>query len=86
MTKAVDRLAVVENISKNIENGKYNEKAEVGDPQLTEAERQKIIVHFDTLRRRPVNRIKANIARKMAEKITLDVNKDTEIIISLKVI
>lgn len=80
MAKAVDRLAVVENISKNIENGKYNEKAEVGDPQLTEIERQKIIVHFDTLRKKPLNRIKANIARKMAEKITLDVNKDTEIV------
>lgn len=80
MTKATDRLKVVENISKNIENGRYNDKVEIGDPELTEEERKKRIISFDTLRKSPINRIKANVARKMAEKITFDINADTEIV------
>ena len=47
MGKSVDRLKVVENIEKNINLGKYNDKVEEGDPILTEEEREELIVKCD---------------------------------------
>lgn len=80
MEKSIDRLEVIDNIEKNILENRFNDKVEISDPILTEEERQKLILKFDSLKKKWMNKFKAVVARTIVDKLTLDINKNTEII------
>lgn len=80
MEKNVERLKVIENIEKNVLENRFNDKVEEGDPTLTEEERQKIILNFDCLKKKWMNKFKAVVARTIVDKLTVDINRNTEII------
>lgn len=79
IVKNEERLKVIENIKKAIESGNYNHKVEIGDPTITDEQRQKMIINFDSLRRRLPKRMNAWASRKVADLATEMVNKTTEI-------
>lgn len=79
VVKSEERLKVIQNIKKAIESGNYNNKVEIGDPTITDEERQKRIINFDSLRRRIPSRMNAWASRKVADIATEMVNKTTEI-------
>ena len=80
MEKNKDRLVVIENIKKCVEQNDFNSKVEVGDHIVTEEERQNVVMKFDTLRENPLNVPKRAAARKIANEYTKIINKTTEII------
>ncbi len=80
MIKDEGRLKVIENIENAIKENNLNRKVEEGDPVLTPEDRRNIIVNFDILKKKYSNRKMAEIARKTANKITMKINEDTEII------
>lgn len=74
------RLAVIDNIKTALAEGNSFAKVEIGDPQVTDEDVKRVIEPFDTLRRRPINKIKAHIARRIAEKETKARNTNTKIV------
>lgn len=78
--KSKERLEVIKNIKKNIQEGKFNSKVETGDHVVTDEEREKIVLNFDTLRENPINTPKRAAARKIANGFTKIFNKNTEIV------
>ncbi len=79
MTQHEERLAVIENIRKALSDGDFFRKVELFDPVVSDEDVKRVIEPFDTLRRKPINKIKASIARKMAESETKKRNTATEI-------
>ena len=75
-----ERLAVIENIRAAVAEGDSFRKVELSDPMITEEDIRRVIVPFDTLRRKPSSKIKAFFARKLAELMTRAVNRDTELV------
>ena len=82
--KNEERLKVIENIKNNIANNKLNSKVELNDPVMTEEQREKIIMNFDSIRRTLPKRIKRWEARKIAKNYTKLFNFGTTKIIGLK--
>jgi len=82
--KSEERLKVIENIKKNVEEGKLNDKVELNDPVMTDEDREKYILHFDSLRNSISKRIKRRSARKIAKQYTKIFNFGTTKIIGLK--
>lgn len=80
MEKNQNRLVVIENIKKCVENNQFNSKVEVGDHVVTEEERAEIVMNFDTLRENKKNIAKRATARKIANKFTKYFNKNTQIV------
>lgn len=80
MKKSGDRLLVIENIKKLVEEKKFNNKVELGDHIVTDDERKNIVMKFDTLREKPMNTAKRLAAMKLANEFTKIYNKNTEII------
>ena len=87
MNKTVDtasmdkeRLLVIENIRTALCEGDSFRKVELYDPTPTDEEIKRVILPFDTLRKKPLNKIKAKIARIIAERETKKINIDTEIV------
>lgn len=80
MKKDEGRLRVIQNIKNAIEANELNRKVEEGDHVVTEEDRRTTIIGFDILKKKPGNYTKAEIARHMADKITSQINVDTEII------
>ena len=78
MKKDKSRLRVVKNIEKAINENDFNRKVEESDPIMTDEKRKKYILKFDILKKNPINKIKANVARKIADKLTLQINAETE--------
>ena len=74
------RLAVIDNMKAALASGNSFAKVEIGDPQVTDEDVKRVIEPFDTLRRKPINKIKARIARHIAEKETKARNTNTKII------
>ena len=74
------RLAVIDNIRAALAEGNTFAKVEIGDPTVTDEDVKRVIEPFDTLRRRPVNKIKAFVARRIAEKATKASNARTRIV------
>lgn len=74
------RLAVIDNIRAALAEGNSFAKVEIGDPQVTDEDVKRVIEPFDTLRRNPINKIKAHIARRIAERETEARNKNTKIV------
>ena len=75
-----ERLAVIDNIAKALRGGDSFRKVEIGDPKPTKKHIKRKIVPFDNLRKRPINKLKRTIARRIANKQTVKLNTDTEIV------
>ncbi len=80
MEKSKDRLAVIENIKKNISENKLNSKVEIGDPEITEDFFKKRVQNYDIFKRNPINKIKNIITRKIVDNYVEMFNSDTEIV------
>ena len=78
--KRRERLAVIDNIKRALEDGDSFRKVEIGDPKPSERDIKKKIVPFDNLRKKPVNKMKRAIARAIANKATFMINSETEIV------
>lgn len=78
--KRRERLAVIGNIAEAIKDGDSFRKVEIGDPKPTQRDIKRKIVPFDNLRKKTINRIKRALARAIANKATLMVNSETEIV------
>ncbi len=75
-----DRLAVIDNIALALRDGDSFRKVEIGDPEPTAEDIKRVILPFDNMRRGPVSRFKAYIAGKIAERETIRMNDETDIL------
>jgi len=75
-----EKLEIINNIKRALEKGDTFAKVSVGDPCPTEEDIKRVILPFDNERKKPVSKIKAFAARKMAESLTKKVNVGTEIV------
>ena len=75
-----ERLKVIANIEAALKDNNHFAKVELHDPVITDADRQRVICPFDNLRRKPINKIKAGIARRIAERETKKRNTNTAIV------
>lgn len=80
MEKSKDRLNVIENIRKSIEASNFNAKVEEGDPIVSNEDREKVILNYDTKKRKIRNKVEYYFAKSLTDSITNKVNKETEII------
>lgn len=80
MEKDKERLAVIENIKKNLSDNNQNLKVEIGDPDLPNDFFEKKVAHYDIFKRNPINKIKNIMARKIVYNYVSMFNSDTEII------
>lgn len=80
MEKNKDRLKVIENIKRAVQEKKFNAKVEEGDPVITQEDREKVILNYDTNKKKIKNKVEYYFARSLTDAITNDVNKDTQII------
>lgn len=74
-----ERQAVIDNIGRALEEGNSFKKVEISDPAVSDEEARATILPYDLLRKKPINKIKAYFATKLAESLTKKVNKNTEI-------
>ena len=79
MEKAKDRLEVIENIKRNLAEGKLNDKAEIGDPAITEDFIQEKVLKYDIFKKSPMSKVKNKMARKIIDNYVDMFNKNTEI-------
>ena len=75
-----ERLQVIDNIRRALEDGDTFRKVELHDPTLTDEQIQKVLIPFDILKKNPINRLKANIAIKIGEGLTKKLNTRTVIV------
>lgn len=75
-----ERLLVIDNIASALAHGDSFAKVELHDPVVTEEDVKRRIVPFDTLCRRPLNKIKRRIALGIAHTATKKINAKTEIV------
>ena len=52
MEKSQDRLEVINNIKKAVESNELNSKVELGDPFVTKEDREKVILNYDTKKKK----------------------------------
>ena len=74
------RAEVVKNIEAALLDGDTFRKVETSDPDPSSEDIERVIVPFDNLRRSPIAKLKAFIARLIGEKFTKAVNGNTEIV------
>lgn len=75
-----ERLAVIDNISLALEEGDSFKKVELFDPVITDEDVKRVIVPFDTTRKKLKNKLLSFIARKIAERETRKRNEKTVMI------
>jgi len=80
MEKSQDRLIVIENIKRAIEENNLNAKVEEGDPVVSQSDREKVILNYDTKKTKLRNKVEYYFAKSLTDSITNKVNKDTQII------
>ena len=80
MEKSKERLAVIENIKKNLEDGNLNLKVEIGDPKIDEDFINDKVYNYDIFKKSPINKIKNIFARRIINNYVSMFNKETEII------
>ena len=80
MEKNPEKMQIIENIKKAIEENNFNAKVELHDHSVTEEERKKVILKYDNRKRKIRNKAKTMIARQIADGITEFINYKTEII------
>ncbi|MBQ9133172.1 MAG: 1-acyl-sn-glycerol-3-phosphate acyltransferase [Clostridia bacterium] len=74
-----NREAVIANIRTAAENGDFHVKVEIGDPVLSDAEKNAIVQRYLARRKTAAYRAKSFVARQMANAATYALNRDTEI-------
>ena len=75
-----EKIRIIKNIEAALERNDTFAKVSVNDPTPSDEDIKRIIVPFDNERASYVSKIKAFLARKMAEGFTKKVNKSTEIV------
>ena len=80
MEKSQDRLIVIENIKRAIEENNLNAKVEEGDPVVSQSDREKVILNYDTKKKKIKNKVEYYFARSLTDSIAKSVNKETKII------
>lgn len=80
MEKSKERLKVIENIKEAVNKKEFNLKVEEGDPIISQEDREKVIINYDTNKKKIRNKIEYYFAKSLADTITNEVNKDTKII------
>ncbi len=75
-----ERLAVIENIRQALKDGDKFRKVELSDPVISDEDVKRVIIPFDTQRKRLGNKLRAFIARIIAERETKKRNTQTEIV------
>lgn len=78
--KRSERLAVIGNIALALAEGDSFRKVELHDPRPTDAQIKRVILPFDNLRKKRINRLKASLATRIARKATVMLNSETEIV------
>ncbi len=71
---------VIENIKRAVENGEYNKKVELGDPNLTKEQEDEITKKYIENQNKISYKIKTKIARTIISIATKIQNKETKII------
>ena len=79
MEKDKEKLQIIENIKKSIENKNYNAKVELHDHIVTDEERENIILKYDGRKKKIKNKAKTIVARSITDSITKYINSKTEI-------
>lgn len=79
MTAHEERLLVIENIKKALDEGDSFKKTELFDPVITDEDVKRVIEPFDTARRKLSSKILSFLARKIAESETKKRNVCTEV-------
>ena len=79
MEKDKERLQVIENIRKAVENKEFNSKVELHDHIVTDEERERVILKYDSRKKKLRNKAKTIVARSITDSITDYVNIKTEI-------
>ena len=79
MSAYEERLLVIENIKRALEEGNSFKKVELFDPVITSEDVKRVIEPFDTERRKLKSKLLSFLARKIAEKETKKRNAITEI-------
>ena len=74
------RLLVIDNIRKALEEGDTFRKVEPNDPVISEEDIKRVIIPFDNLRKKPINKIKAELACLIGKRLTKKINANTEIV------
>ena len=75
-----EKRTIIKNIESALRSGNTFMKVSVNDPTPTDDDIKRIILPFDNKRCSGVSKIKAFLARKLAESFTKKVNRDTEIV------
>lgn len=75
-----EKIRIIKNIEAALERNDTFAKVSVNDPTPSDEDIKRIILPFDNERASYVSKIKAFLARKMAEGFTKKVNKSTEIV------
>ena len=75
-----EKIRIIKNIEAALERNDTFAKVSVNDPTPSDEDIKRIILPFDNERESYVSKIKAFLARKMAEGFTKKVNKSTEIV------
>ena len=75
-----EKIRIIKNIEAALERNDIFAKVSVNDPTPSDEDIKRIILPFDNERASYVSKIKAFLARKMAEGFTKKVNKSTEIV------
>lgn len=80
MMIGANRDKVIENIRKNAESGRLNDKVEIGDPVLTDEQEREITDKYLTDRYGKAYKIKRALARAVTRVATKRINRTTEIV------
>ncbi len=80
MEKSKDRLEVIENIKKNLSENKLNSKVEANDPVITEEFFKERILNYDIFKKKPINKIKNVMTKKIVYNFVEMFNAKTQII------
>lgn len=80
MEKDKERLAVIENIKKCLNENNLNSKVEISDPKIDKDAINEKINKFDIFKKNPINKIKNKIVRKTINNFIEQFNQETEII------
>lgn len=80
MEKNQERLKVIENIKNAVKEEDFNRKVELGDPVMTEEQREKLILNYDSLKKKFKNKVNFEITNDFTGVLTRAINKNTEIV------
>ena len=71
MEKNRERLQVIENIRKAVEDKNFNSKVELHDHIVTDEEREKVILKYDSRKKKIRNKAKTIVARSITDYVNI---------------